>query len=80
MVEKLASDFPSIVEVVEDPIVSSDVIGNRHSVVYDKKATMKSPGRMFKTLTWYHTALAQASRILDLIKKYHILEEKGGAQ
>jgi hypothetical protein len=46
-------------------------------------ATMKSKGRMMKTLVWYHTALAQACRILDVIGLYHNLQEqkeKGGAQ
>jgi len=76
--EQAQKDMPDLIEVVEDPIVSSDVINNTHSVVYDKLATMKSSGRMFKTLTWYHASMAQASRIMDVIKKYHELEEKGG--
>jgi glyceraldehyde 3-phosphate dehydrogenase len=78
-----ANDLPGLIQVAEDPIVSSDVINNRHSVVFDKLATMKSQGRMIKSLVWYHTALAQACRILDVIRAYHNLEEqtkKGGAQ
>ncbi|MBU2650250.1 MAG: glyceraldehyde-3-phosphate dehydrogenase [Bacteroidetes bacterium] len=77
-VEEAAKKYPSIIQVVEDPIVSTDVIGNRHSVVFDKIATMKTKGRMLKTLVWYHTALAQASRIKDVILAYHKLQEKGG--
>ena len=72
-----------ILQYCEDPIVSSDVINNRHSVIFDKLATIKSSGRMIKTLVWYHTALAQACRILDVIRTYHLLQEqteKGGAQ
>lgn len=80
VMQKAAGKYPELIEVVTDPIVSSDVIGNTHSVVFDKLATMKSPDKMLKTLTWYHTALAQASRILDTIKKYHELEEKGGSK
>ncbi|MBW6460235.1 MAG: hypothetical protein K0B08_06635 [Bacteroidales bacterium] len=78
-----AAKLPDLIQVAEDPIVSSDVINNRHAVVFDKLATMKSQGRMFKTLVWYHTALAQACRILDVIRTYHLLQEKtqkGGAQ
>ncbi len=78
---KAAEKMPKLIQVVTDPIVSTDVIGNRHSVVFDSLATMKSKGRMLKTLTWYHTALAQACRILDLIRTYNLLEEKkGGAR
>jgi hypothetical protein len=43
-------------------------------------ATLKTSRKMLKTLTWYHTALAQASRIKDLIIAYHRLAEKGGAK
>ena len=78
-----AKDLPELIQVAEDPIVSSDVINNRHSVIFDKLATIKSSGRMIKTLVWYHTALAQACRILDVIRTYHLLQEqteKGGAQ
>ncbi len=81
VMEKAAKEWPSLVQVVNDPIVSSDVIGNRHSVVFDKLSSMKSHVRMMKTLTWYHTALAQACRIMDVIRLYHNLEEKkGGSQ
>ncbi len=80
VMEKAAKEMPELIEIVEDPIVSSDVIGNTHSIVFDKLATMHSPERMVKTLIWYHTTMAQASRILEVIKKYHDLEEKGGSQ
>lgn len=83
VVYEMAKKLPHLVAVAEDPIVSSDVINDRHSVIFDKLATMKSQGKMMKTLVWYHTALAQACRILDVIRIYHILQEKtqkGGAQ
>lgn len=79
-VRKYAEKHPMVVRVVDDPIVSTDVIGNRHSVNFDTQATMMSPGRMVKTLTWYHTALATASRIVDLIVAYNELDKKGGSQ
>ncbi|MCF8227761.1 MAG: hypothetical protein K9G58_04500 [Bacteroidales bacterium] len=79
-VEKKAEELPDIVQVIKEPVVSTDIIGNSHSVVYDKIATMKSVSRMVKTLTWYHAALATASRIIDVILDYHNLDEKGGTQ
>ncbi len=69
----------ALVEVTKDPIVSSDVIGNTHTVVFDAQATLKSAGRMVKTLSWYDNSLAQASRILDIINLYHAQDGKGGA-
>ncbi len=77
-IEAAAGKIPGILEVTDDPIVSVDVVGNRHSVIYDKQATMRSKGKMVKILTWYHNTLTMASRIKDLIIEYQKLNEKGG--
>lgn len=79
-VSKWAKDNPSIARIVDDPIVSTDVINDRRSVNFDSRATMMSPGRMVKTLVWYHTALATACRIIDVIMAYNELDKKGGDQ
>jgi glyceraldehyde 3-phosphate dehydrogenase len=79
-IETAAKKIPGIMEVTEDPIVSVDVVGNRHSVIYDKQATMRSKGKMLKVLIWYHNTLAMASRIKDLIVEYQKLNEKGGSK
>jgi len=79
-VARWAEKNPKIGRVVLDPIVSTDVIGDQHSVNFDTQATMMSPGRMVKTLTWYHTALATASRVIDVIVAYDKLDKKGGSQ
>ena len=67
---------PTIIEVTDDPIVSSDVIGNTHTVVFDSQATMRSAKRMVKTLSWYDNSLAQASRLIDITKAYGQLGRK----
>jgi len=78
-VQKYADQHPEIVEMMNDPIVSTDVIGNKHSVVFDRAASIKSSGRMIKTLTWYHAAKAMSARIIDLIIAYDKLNSEGGA-
>jgi glyceraldehyde 3-phosphate dehydrogenase len=80
VMEEAAKKLPNIVQVVDDPIVSTDVIDNSHSVVFDKKASMLSPGRMVKTLTWYHSAFAMANRIKELILAYDKIDKKGGVK
>ncbi|OQX73689.1 MAG: hypothetical protein B6D61_12255 [Bacteroidetes bacterium 4484_249] len=80
VMEKASKQMPGIVQVVDDPIVSTDVVNNSHSVIFDKKATLLSPGRMVKTLTWYHSAFAMASRIKELILAYDKADKKGGAK
>ncbi len=80
VMEKAAKELPNIIEVVNDPIVSTDVIDNSHSIVFDKKASMLSPVRMVKTLTWYHSAYAMAARIKELILAYDKIDKKGGVK
>lgn len=70
-VEAAAAKIPHIIEVTSDEIVSVDIIGNPHSIIYDKNAAMRSPGRIVKTISWYHTSLAVAARIKDLISAYN---------
>ncbi len=79
-IEKAAKKLPGTLEVCEDPIVSMDVVWNRHSVIYDKQATMRSKGKMLKVLIWYHSTLAIGSRIKDLILAYQEINEEGGAK
>jgi glyceraldehyde 3-phosphate dehydrogenase len=73
-----ADKYPHLIEIMNDPIVSTDVINNSHSIVFDTQATMISTGRMVKTLSWYHTAFAMAARIIELIKLYDDIDRKGG--
>lgn len=75
-----ASQIPHIIRIEEDPIVSSDVIGDKHSLVYDKQAAMKSKGRIIKTMSWFHSAASIPARIKELILAYDELDKKGGAQ
>lgn len=80
VIEKAAKKLPGTMEVCEDPIVSMDVVGNRHSVIYDKQATMRSKGKMLKVLIWYHSTLAIGSRIRELILAYQKINEQGGVK
>ncbi len=76
---KAAASLAGYIEVTEDPIVSSDVIGNAHSLLFDTKGTMKSSKRMVKTLSWYDNSLGQAGRLVDLALAYGKLGVEGGA-
>ena len=76
---KAAVSLAGYIEVTEDPIVSSDVIGNAHSLLFDAKGTMKSSKRMVKTLSWYDNSLGQAGRLVDLALAYGKIGVEGGA-
>lgn len=66
----------SIIGYTDDPIVSSDVVGDRHSMIFDAKATMIAADSLLKTLCWYDDGFGYSQRILDLIKAYGDLEDK----
>jgi glyceraldehyde 3-phosphate dehydrogenase len=65
----------SIIDYTEDPIVSSDVVGDSHSMIFDSKATMIAADNLLKTICWYDDGYGYSQRILDLTKSYHDLEE-----
>jgi glyceraldehyde 3-phosphate dehydrogenase len=64
-----ARALPGIVDISEDPIVSSDVIGNAHSLLFDTKGTIKAGETIIKTLSWYEN-LGHAARLLDVVRLY----------
>ncbi len=57
-----------ILEYMEDPIVSVDIIGNSHSCVYDPEFT-SIVGNMVKILGWYDNEGGYCHRLADLVKK-----------
>ena len=66
--------FPDLIKVVDDPIVSSDVVGIKESIVFDRVGTLKISDNMVKTLAWYDNGYNHASRILDVISLYKDLK------
>lgn len=68
---KAASEGPmkGIIEYNTDPIVSSDIIGNTHSSIFDAPWTMVIGGRLIKILSWYDNEYGYSNRTADLIAK-----------
>ncbi|MGH2729355.1 MAG: type I glyceraldehyde-3-phosphate dehydrogenase [Actinomycetota bacterium] len=54
-----------ILEYTEDPIVSSDIVGNSHSCIIDGLSTMAN-GNMVKVLGWYDNEWGYSNRLVDL--------------
>jgi len=49
------------------PVVSSDIIGNPHSSIYDAPFTRVIEGNFVKTLNWYDNEWGYSNRVVDLI-------------
>lgn len=58
--------FKGILQYTTDPIVSSDVIGNTHSSVFDAALTSAS-GNLVKVVSWYDNEMGYAARTADLV-------------
>ena len=57
-----------IMRYTEDPIVSSDIIGDPHSCIIDGASTMVS-GAVVKAFGWYDNEWGYSSRLVDLVRK-----------
>ena len=52
----------------ESPIVSSDIIGNPYSSIYDSNCTKVKSEKYVRTLNWYDNEWGYSNRVVDLIK------------
>lgn len=67
---KAAAEGPlkGILEFATDPLVSTDIIGNTHSNIFDSDLT-KVDGTLVKVIGWYDNEAGYAARTVDLVTK-----------
>jgi glyceraldehyde 3-phosphate dehydrogenase len=58
-----------IVQYSEVPLVSSDVIGNPHSSIFDALSTAANGDGYLKVVSWYDNEWGYSSRVVDLIDR-----------
>jgi glyceraldehyde 3-phosphate dehydrogenase len=61
-----------IMEYCDEPIVSSDIIGNNHSSIFDALSTMVMPktgSNLVKVVSWYDNEWGYSNRTVDIMKK-----------
>jgi glyceraldehyde 3-phosphate dehydrogenase len=58
--------WKNYVEFTDKPLVSSDIIGNTHSCIFDSQLT-SVVGKLVKVVGWYDNEMGYASRLCDLI-------------
>jgi glyceraldehyde 3-phosphate dehydrogenase len=68
---KAAADGPlaGILQYTEDPIVSSDIIKNPHSSIFDAELTAVMDGTMVKLVSWYDNEWGYSNRVVDVTQK-----------
>ncbi len=65
--EAAMEPLKDILEYTEEPIVSSDIVSNPHSVILDGLSTIVMDGAMVKVLGWYDNEWGYSCRTSDLI-------------
>jgi glyceraldehyde 3-phosphate dehydrogenase len=66
-----------IIEYTEDPIVSTDIIGNPHSSIFDASGTQVMGGNLVKVMSWYDNEWGYSNRVVDLIERLaEVIEEE----
>jgi glyceraldehyde 3-phosphate dehydrogenase len=68
MKKAAAGPMKGILEYTEEELVSTDIIGNAHSCIFDSKLTM-AMGNMVKVFGWYDNEWGFSCRVVDLLKK-----------
>jgi glyceraldehyde 3-phosphate dehydrogenase len=68
---KKAAEGPlkGILDYTEDPIVSSDIIGDPHSSIFAADFTQVMDGNLLKVVSWYDNEWGYSARTADLIAK-----------
>lgn len=68
MREAANSNLKGLMEYSEEPLVSTDIVGNPHSVIFDSPLTI-ADGNLVKVVGWYDNEFGYAARMIDLIEK-----------
>jgi glyceraldehyde 3-phosphate dehydrogenase len=63
------NELKGILEYVEDPIVSVDIIHNSHSSIFDALLTQVIDGTLVKVIAWYDNEWGYSNRLAELIVK-----------
>lgn len=62
-------EMAGILQYNEDPIVSTDIIGNPHSSIFDSAGTQVLGGNLVKVLSWYDNEWGYSNRVVDLVER-----------
>ena len=68
---KAAASGPlkGLLAYTEDPIVSSDIVKNSASSIFDSQLTAVMDGTMVKVVSWYDNEWGYSCRVGDLVQK-----------
>ncbi len=68
MREAANGELKGILEYTEDEIVSSDIIGNSHTSIFDSAACMELNSNFFKLITWYDNEWGYSTQLVRMVE------------
>ncbi len=63
-----AGELAGVLAVSDEPLVSSDFLGDPHSAIIDLPLTQTVDGRLHRVVAWYDNEWGHASRLADLVE------------
>jgi glyceraldehyde 3-phosphate dehydrogenase len=66
--EAAKKEMKGVLEYSEEPLVSSDIIGNTNSCIFDAMSTNVIDGKLIKVLGWYDNEYGYSCRMIDMVK------------
>ena len=69
MKEAAQGPMKGILEYLDEPLVSCDIVGNTHSSIYDSLMTKVIGGNMVKIISWYDNEAGYSNRLADMVEK-----------
>lgn len=67
-IEIAAKNLKGIVNYSTEELVSSDIVGNKHSAIFDSKLTQVIDGNLVKVFSWYDNEVGYSNRMIDMLK------------
>lgn len=67
--KKAAQKLKGIIEYSEEPLVSTDIIQNNHSCIFDAASTQVLGGNLVNICGWYDNEWGYSARMVDVMKK-----------
>ena len=62
------------VRYATEALVSTDIVGDPHSSIFDSEYTSVIGGNMLKTLSWYDNEWGYSNRVVDLLERMYALD------
>ncbi|MDR9450776.1 MAG: type I glyceraldehyde-3-phosphate dehydrogenase [Acidimicrobiia bacterium] len=67
MKEAADGEMKGILEYTDEPIVSSDIVGNPASSIFDSSLTKVINGNLAKVISWYDNEWGYSNRVVDML-------------